>query len=228
MELRNQIYNMDCLQVDENGEVRITLKTGAHGVSVNGEDIYVSTESGLGIKKGTITPIVDYKLYYKTLDDAYKIDESAYKEEAVKGYFDYLSRAYVETKLTEEGDVVKATQDIFNVWDDFLENPDSFIKNEDEDEEADEEESAPYPDLDDFAYNGHFQSTVFENTPKTTYSLKNRSDTSTEVYEHSSSNTKTGDNAVVFLMITFVAFAALASSIAVYLWKKRGKKNEYK
>ena len=220
------IESFDCSQVDENGEVRITLKTGAHGVSVNGYDTYLSTETGLGIKKNTITPIVDYKLYYKTLDDAYKIDEDAYQKEAVDGYFEYLSRAYVETKLTEEGEVVKATQDIFNVWDDFLENPNAFIKQEDAEEADDDEESAPYPNLDDFAYQGSFQSTVFENTPSTAsvYSLKSAQTQEKPVNEAQKSS-GTGDSVCIVLIIFAVAFAVAGSSILCYiLIKKRGVK----
>ena len=223
------IDNMDCSQVDENGEVRITLKTGAHGVSVNGEDSYVSTETGLGIKKDSITPIVDYKLYYKTLDDAYKIDEEAYAKEAVDGYFEYLGRAYVETKLTEEGEVVKATQDIFNVWDDFLENPDSFIK-EEEAEDAEEDEDAPYPKLSDFAYKGSFESAVFENTPFTVDSSVSTASATSEretiVSNSSKTPAKTGDIAGVILIIFAISFFVAGSSILAYYiqFKRKGGK----
>ena len=214
------VDNMDCSQVDENGEVRITLKTGAHGVSVNGEDTYVSTVSGLGLKNSSITPIVDYKLYYKTLDEAYKIDESLYKKEAVEGYFEYLGRAYVETKLTEEGEVVKATQDIYTVWDDFLENPDAFIKEEEEDaQEEDEEENTPYPSLDSFAYNGEFQSNVFENTPNTTYTSAQKSDGDSA--GKTAENTHTGDTIALVLIIFSGAALICAASIGIYLIKKK-------
>ena len=212
------IENLDCSQVDENGEVRITVKTGAHGVTVNGEDIYISTESGLGVKKGIITPIVDYKLYYKTLDDAYKIDEDAYKKEAVKGYFDYLGRAFVQTKLTEEGEVVKATQDLFNVWDDFLENPDSFIP-KDEDEEDDEDDyDLAYPKLEDFAYNGSFESSVFENLPKVSAIKSSSNQTnSLSVNENSEKTGNTGDNLAVILIVFAVVFSAAGCSILIYI-----------
>ena len=220
------IDNMDCSQVDENGEVRITMTTGAHGVTVNGEDIYVSTASGIGLKKKSVTPIVDYKLYYKTLDDAYKIDESKYDDEAVKGYFEYLGRAFVQTKLTEEGEVVKATQDIYNVWDDFLENPDSFIKEENEEVEEEEEEASAYPNLEDFAYKGDFESNVFENTPKTTYSgYQRRTQQSTDSAKQAqATQSDTGDAVAVVLYVCAAALAAAAVSIAIYLVKKnRGK-----
>lgn len=219
------VDNLDCSQVDENGEVRITLKTGGHGVTVSGENLYASTVTGLGIKKGTITPIVDYKLYYKTLDDAYKIDEDNYSEEAVKGYFAYLSRAYVETKLTEEGEVVKATQDIFNVWDDFLENPDSFIEKSDEDSEDYEEEieEQPYPKLEDFEYKGTFTSTVFENTPNTSDSPANTAKKSDNSSAHSS---KTGDTVFVLLIVFSAALVIAAITIIVFLYKKKKEGRE--
>ncbi|MBE6818535.1 MAG: hypothetical protein E7517_05190 [Ruminococcaceae bacterium] len=217
------IDNMDCSQVDKNGEVRITFNTGAHGVTVNGENLYVSTASGIGLKKGSVTPIVDYKLYYKTLDDAYKIDESQYSSEEVEGYYAFLGRAYVQTKLTEEGEVVKATQDIFTVWDDFLENPEAFVeKEEDEAEEADEEESAAaYPDLDDFAYTGNFQSNVFENTPKTTFkgALANDDAKASE----KGANSRTGDTITVILYIAAAALLAAAVSIGVLLYRNKKK-----
>ena len=213
------VDNMDCSQVDENGEVRITLKTGAHGVSVNGEDTYVSTVSGFGLKKNSITPIVDYKLYYKTLDDAYKIDEEKYEQEAVNGYFEYLGRAYVETKLTEEGEVVKATQDIYTLWDDFLENPNSFIKQEDEEEEEEDEESARYPSLEDFAYRGEFESNVFDNTPNTTYTSALKSEKAQTVQR--SDTTRTGDTVAVVLVVFSAAALICAASIGVYLIKKK-------
>lgn len=224
------IENIDCSQVDENGEVRITLKTGAHGVSVNGEDIYVSTVSGLGIKKGSITPIVDYKLYYKTLDEAYKIDEDSYKKEAVKGYFDYLGRAFVQTKLTEEGEVVKATQDLFNVWDDFLENPDSFIAKEESDEEEDEDDYS-YPNLEDFAYNGSFESSVFDNLPNASPiksgAAASQKDTSSSA-KISEKTTNTGDNFLVFLIVCAIFFTAAGSSILIYLIRtKKVKANDH-
>ena len=218
------VDNMDCSQVDENGEVRITLKTGSHGVSVNGEDIYVSTVSGLGLKKNSITPIVDYKLYYKVLDDAYKIDEDKYDADAVKGYFEYLGRAYVETKLTEEGEVVKATQDIYTLWDDFLENPNSFIKEEEEEVEDEDDEAVAYPSLDDFAYRGEFQSNVFENTPKTTF--KGASATTDTAQSKTASNSRTGDTVAIILIIFSAALLLCAASIGIYLVRKKKNTRE--
>ena len=213
--------NMDCSQVDENGEVRITFNTGGHGVTVNGENIYCSTVSGIGLKPGSVTPIVDYKLYYKTLDEAYKIDESSYSAEAVKGYFEYLGRAYVQTKLTEEGEVVKATQDIFNVWDDFLENPDSFIEKEEEEaEDFDEEEVGDYPSLEDFAYQGSFQSNVFENTPTTSFKGALAQDSENEQANRGTA-TDTGDTIAYVLLIAAGAALIAALSITTYLFKNK-------
>lgn len=221
------VDNMDCSQVDENGEVRITFNTGAHGVTVNGENQYVSTVSGIGVKNKSVTPIVDYKLYYKTLDNAYKIDEDAYDAEAVKGYFAYLGRAYVQTKLTEEGEVVKATQDIYTVMDDFLEDPNSFIEKDEETEEAEDEDVAePYPDLDSFAYRGDFQSDVFENTPKTSFKgAFSKTDTTDKTAKERASNTSTGDSVAIVLYIVAAALVGAAVSIAVYLIKHKKKKD---
>ena len=220
------IENLDCSQVDENGEVRITANTGGHGISVNGLDMYASTVSGIGIKKGTLTPIVDYKLYYKVLDDAYKIDEDKYEPEAVEGYNAYLSRAYVQTKLTEEGEVVKATQDIYDLKDAFIQDPNSFIEKDDEEEEADDDDYK-YPSLDDFAYKGTFSSDVFENTPKTTSSKStlaskaNSGDNSV----NKEKTTSTGDNLFIILTVASIAFAVAFAVLSVYIIKKykRGK-----
>lgn len=210
------IENMDCSQVDEKGEVRITAKTGGHGISVNGLDMYVSSLSGIGIKKGTLTPIVDYKLYYKVLDDAYKINEDAYSSEAVDGYFAYLSRAYVQTKLTEEGEVVKATQDIYDLKDAFIENPDSFI--EKEDEEQTQEDEYKYPSLEDFSYKGTFSSNVFTNVPDT--SSQNLTSISKTQAQNKEKTTSTGDNLYIVLIILSVAFFVAFSLLAIYFIKK--------
>lgn len=221
------IENMDCSQVDEKGEVRITAKTGGHGISVNGLDMYVSTVSGIGIKKGTLTPIVDYKLYYKVLDEAYEIDEDKYEPEAVEGYNAYLSRAFVQTKLTEEGEVVKATQDIYDLKDAFIQDPNSFIeKDEDEPEESDEDYK--YPSLDDFAFKGTFSSDVFENTPVTSSSkIKNVSSSanSPDINANKEKTTDTGDNLFTLLIVASVAFTLAFAALSVYVLKKykRGK-----
>ena len=215
------IDNMDCSQVDEKGEVRITAKTGGHGISVNGLDMYVSSVSGIGIKKGTLTPIVDYKLYYKTLDDAYKIDEDAYASEAVDGYFAYLSRAYVQTKLTEEGEVVKATQDIFDLKDDFIENPDSFIEKEDEEEMIEDEYK--YPSLDDFAYKGTFSSDVFVNTPNTSSAKRLNTSNSQNNSVNKAKNSSTGDNVYIVLIVSAIAFT-LAFALLLFYFIKKYKK----
>ena len=216
------IDNMDCSQVDEKGEVRITAKTGGHGISVNGLDMYVSSVSGIGIKKGTLTPIVDYKLYYKTLDDAYKIDEEAYDSDAVDGYFAYLSRAYVQTKLTEEGEVVKATQDIFDLKDDFIENPESFIEKEDEEEMVEDEYK--YPSLDDFAYNGTFSSDVFENMPNTSSAKAVNTSDSQANSSNKAKSTSTGDNLFIVLIISAIAFSLAFAVLLVYFIKKTKKR----
>lgn len=215
--------NMDCSQVDEKGEVRITIKTGGHGITVNGEDMYVSSVSGIGIKKGTLVPIVDYKLYYKVLDDAYKIKEENYSKEEVDGYFAYLSRAYVQTKLTEEGEVVKATQDIYDVRDAFLENPSSFIQKEDDEEPADDDDYK-YPSLDDFAYKGTFKSNVFENTPKTSYSKNTVNADNSSKQSQKGSNSSTGDKLAIALIILSCAFVTAFAAILIYVLKNKYKR----
>ena len=221
------IENLDCSQVDENGEVRVTANTGGHGISVNGLDTYVSSVSGVGIKKGTLTPIVDYKLYYKVLDEAYKIDEDKYDPEAVEGYNAYLSRAYVQTKLTEEGEVVKATQDIYDLKDAFIQDPNSFIQKDDEEEEEANDDDYKYPSLDDFAYKGTFSSDVFENTPKTTSSKNSVSNNanSKDKTVNKEKNTSTGDNLFIILTVASIAFFVAFATLSVYIIKKykRGK-----
>ena len=147
-------------------------------------------------------------------------DEDSYKKEAVKGYFDYLGRAFVQTKLTEEGEVVKATQDIFNVWDDFLENPDSFIPKEDDEDEEDEDYS--YPKLEDFAYNGSFESSVFDNIPVVTdsdsFSVNSKIISPANV-KSAEKSSKTGDNLFVILLIFAALFTAAGCSRGIYLIK---------
>ena len=220
------IENMDCSQVDENGEVRISANTGGHGISVNGLDMYVSSVSGVGIKKGTLTPIVDYKLYYKVLDDAYEIDEDKYEPEAVEGFYAYLSRAYVQTKLTEEGEVVKATQDIYDLKDAFIDDPNSFIEKDEEEEEVEEEYK--YPSLKDFAYNGNFDSSIFENTPKTSTSVK----TSAQVKKNTQlksvnkeKTTATGDELFIIMIVAAIAFALAFTILLAYSIKKYKKED---
>lgn len=227
--LLDGIENLDCTQVDENGEVRLTMKTGAHGLSVNGENMYVSTVTGIGIKNGTITPIVDYKLYYKVLDEAYKIDESKYKKAAVDGYFSYLGRAYVQTKLTKEDEVVNATQDIYDVWDAFLSDPDSFIDDGSTDEAADENaETVTYPSIDDFAYKGNYKSSVFENTPVNSSSVNSNSSSGNQnTSSQTKSSAKTGDTLIIVLgALSLVLAATGAIIITVGFKNKKSKKYE--
>ncbi len=219
--LLDTIDNIDCLQADKNGEVRICVNLGAHGVSVNGDDTYVSTVTGVGIKKDSITPVVYYGLYYDTLNKAYDINEEEYDERAVEGYKQYLSLAYVETQLTEEDKVVSATQDVLDIIDKFEENPNQFIKDEDEDES--EEDSYYFNELsiDDFDVDIDFRSNVFTNQPHTSTSVKsNASQTEKNTSENSSD---TGDNYYRLLLIVSIVFivgaVCIASSVVIDIKK---------
>ena len=130
----------------------------------------------------------------------------------------------METKLTEEGEVVKATQDIYTLRDDFLENPNSFIKEEEEEVEDEDEEAVAYPSLDDFAYRGEFQSNVFENTPKT--SFQGASAKTDTAHSKTASNSRTGDTVAIILIIFSAALLLCAASIGIYLVRKKNHKRE--